>query len=122
MATSGHCVPSMLLSRDECLNKALSGGWKWNKTSLASAPYLIQGNFMMTFAKTPRKAETDTASWRRYYSRCKQYRVSRCISKVGLPDRWYAESGNGRQWKIISVHRKRVPAEKACQRFEKTCD
>lgn len=68
--------------------------------------------------KRAKKDETDCAFRRKWASRCGRYSVVESISKFNEGGTIYyalrALTGDG--WAIISRHRKRGPAEKACEK------
>lgn len=102
----------------------------------------------ITFVKHPRIAGHAVTLFRKYRSKCKRYRLSQHVSKIkgrnkprrrkdpetgeyhtvpgelrGYPTVWYAEFLDGRSWKIISTHKTRGAAEKACRKYEEErCD
>jgi len=63
----------------------------------------------------------DVARRRIWQSRCGRYRVvhSQCVlgprnGPDAVPDVWYALVRQAGQWRLISRHRRRGPAERAC--------
>jgi len=81
---------------------------------------------MIEFVKRPRRQTTLVSHRRIWLSLCGLYRVveSRCRygprkGPQAIPIVWYAERKNQWGWEIISHHRKRGPAEKACQLLDR---
>jgi hypothetical protein len=79
---------------------------------------------MLTFPKRPRQDQTIAADRKLWTSKCRQYRValSRCRygphDERGIPDVCYAQHFDQEfgVWDVLSKHRNRNAAERACQR------
>ena len=79
---------------------------------------------MLTFPKRPRRDQTIAADRKLWTSKCRQYRVafSRCRygphDERGIPDVCYAQHFDQEfgVWDVLSRHRSRNAAAKACQR------
>jgi hypothetical protein len=68
--------------------------------------------------KRAKKDETELSVRRTWDSRCGLYRVQESISRYGLPTVYYAlQKDKGTDcFFILSRHRKRKPAEDACEK------
>ena len=79
---------------------------------------------MLTFPKRPRRDQTIAADRKLWTSKCRRYRVtfSRCRygprDERGIPDVCYAQYFDQEfgVWDVLSRHRSRRAAERACQR------
>ena len=85
---------------------------------------------MLTFPKRPRRDQTIAADRKLWTSKCRQYRVafSRCRygphDERGIPDVCYAQHFDKEfgVWDVLSRHRSRNAAAKACQRHARIAD
>src|SRR5208283_5984242 len=85
---------------------------------------------MLTFPKRPRRDQTIAADRKLWTSKCRQYRVafSRCRygprDERGLPDVCYAQHFDKEfgVWDVLSRHRIRNAAERACQAHARTAN
>jgi hypothetical protein len=67
----------------------------------------------LLFSKHATKRDGEVAVYRRWRSKCKRYAVEQSKSKYGMPTLYRAIDAAG---DIISVHRARSAAMRACQR------
>jgi hypothetical protein len=72
-------------------------------------------NRSLDFVRRARVQLTDCARRRIWLSRCGEYRVVESRSLFGLPTVYYAQIQQGGCWDVLSRHRKRGRAERACR-------
>ncbi len=67
--------------------------------------------------KRAKRDETDVAKRRTWESRCFRYKVQESVGKlVEMGTSYYALVADEYGWRILSRHRKRKPAETACEK------
>ena len=74
-----------------------------------------------------RKDKTIVADRKIWGTKCGKYRVTfshirygeTASAKQKLSDKWYAEELNNNCWEIISEHKKKEPAQRACEKRHK---
>lgn len=71
--------------------------------------------------KRAKRDETDVAERRTWESRCGLYKVQESVGKlIDMGTRYYAMGTDRYGWRIISQHRKRTPAETACEKHNRS--
>ena len=77
---------------------------------------------MLDWKKRCRKDQTMSADRKIWETRCGKYRLIFSHIRYGegiLPDVWYALELDNGYWEIISKHRKKNTAQKACEKKHK---
>jgi hypothetical protein len=77
---------------------------------------------MLDWEKECQKDQTVCADRKIWETKCGKYRVIFSHIRYGegiLPDQWYAMELNNKNWDVISKHRKKTAAQKACEKSHK---
>lgn len=70
--------------------------------------------------KRAKRDETDIAKRKTWESRCGHYKVQESVGKlIEMGTSYYALAADKYGWLILSQHRKRKPAEMACEKHNR---